>query len=45
VPHKPRWKDVTRTARFVLACGESSVSENLRSTLKEFQKHLLQLTA
>ena len=45
VPQKPRWKDVTRTARFVLACGESSVSENLRSTLKEFQKHLLQLTA
>jgi hypothetical protein len=45
VPQKPRWKDVTRTARYVLACGESSVSENLRSTLKEFQKHLLQLTA
>jgi len=45
VPLKPRWKDVTRTARFVLACGESSVSDNLRITLKEFQKHLLQLTA
>ena len=45
VPQKPRWKDVTRTARFVLACGESSVSDNLRITLKEFQKHLLQLTA
>ena len=45
VPQKPRWKDVTRTARFVLACGESSVSDNLRKTLKEFQKHLLQLTA
>jgi len=44
VPQKPRWKDVTRTARFVLACGESSVSDNLRITLKEFQKHLLQLT-
>ena len=45
VPQKPRWKDVTRTARFVLACGESSVSDNLRITLKEFQKHLLELTA
>ena len=45
VPQKPRWKDVTRTARFVLACGESSVSDNLRITLKEFQKYLLQLTA
>ena len=45
VPQKPRWKVIIRTARFVLACGESSVSDNLRITLKEFQKHLLQLTA
>ncbi len=42
VPKKPRWKDVTRTARYVLASGESSVSDKLRLTLKEFQKHLLQ---
>ena len=42
VPKKPRWKDVTRTARYVLASGESSVSDQLRLTLKEFQKHLLQ---
>ncbi len=42
VPQKPRWKDVTRTVRFVLATGESSVSDLLRHSLKDFQKFLLQ---
>ncbi len=42
LPQHPRWKDVTRTVRFVLAQGESSISQQLRQTLKNFQHLLIQ---
>lgn len=42
LPKKPRWKDVTRTVRFVLSHSESSsVAEELTQTLREFQRLLL----
>lgn len=41
LPKKPRWKDVTRTVRFVLSHSESSsVVEELTQTLREFQRLL-----
>tara|TARA_Y100000022_G_scaffold58498_1_gene50070 strand:+ start:2293 stop:2928 length:636 start_codon:yes stop_codon:yes gene_type:complete len=41
LPRYPRWKDVTRTVRFVLNQGTSSVSQELREVLKSFQQQLV----
>ena len=41
LPRYPRWKDVTRTVRFVLKHGPSSVSTELREVLKSFQHQLI----
>ena len=41
LPRYPRWKDVTRTVRFVLNHGTSSVSQELREVLKSFQQQLV----
>ena len=41
LPRYPRWRDVTRTVRFVLNHGPSSVSSELREMLKSFQQQLI----
>ncbi len=41
LPKQPRWRDVTRTVRFVLSKGSSSVVEELLRNLQEFQRLLL----
>ena len=41
IPRYPRWRDVTRTVRFVLNHGPSSVSTELREMLKSFQQQII----
>ncbi len=41
LPKQPRWRDVTRTVRFVLSRGSSSVVEELLRNLQEFQRMLM----